>query len=111
MVMINVGLLCTNASATVRPAMSSVVSMLEGNTVVSGFVSDPSVSSNEMKEAMWEHFQQIKEQNIMSDSQKESVSSSLIQSTSTDGPWTASSTSGVDLYPINLYSNYLEKRA
>ncbi|XP_059438804.1 probable leucine-rich repeat receptor-like serine/threonine-protein kinase At3g14840 [Corylus avellana] len=109
MVMINVGLLCTNASAAVRPTMSSVVSMLEGNTVVPGLVSDPSVSNNEMKEAMWEHFQQTKEQN-MSDSQKESVSSSLIQSTST-GPWTASSTSGVDLYPLNLYSDYLEKRA
>ena len=110
MVMINVALLCTNASAAVRPAMSSVVSMLEGNTVVSGLVSDPSVSSNEMKEAMWEHFHQIKEQN-MHVSQIESASSTLIHSTSTDGPWTASSTSATDLYPVNLDSNYLEKRA
>jgi hypothetical protein len=107
MVMINVALLCTNASAAVRPTMSSVVGMLESKVVVPEFVSDPSASNNEIKEAMWEHFQQIKE----SESQIESVSSALIHSTSTDGPWTASSTSGVDLYPVNLYSDNLEKRA
>jgi len=32
--MINVALLCSSVSAAVRPAMSSVVSMLEGNAVV-----------------------------------------------------------------------------
>ncbi|XP_059442079.1 probable leucine-rich repeat receptor-like serine/threonine-protein kinase At3g14840 [Corylus avellana] len=109
MVMINVALLCTNASAAIRPAMSSVVSMLEGGTIVPELVLDPSVSNKEMKEAMWEHFQQIKEHNMHA-SQIESVSSRLIQSTSMDGPWTASSTSTVDLYPVNLDSTYLEKR-
>jgi hypothetical protein len=52
MVMINVALLCTNASAAIRPTMSSVVSMLEGSTIVPVLVSDPSVSDKEMKEAM-----------------------------------------------------------
>jgi hypothetical protein len=102
MVMINVGLLCANASAAVRPTMSAVVSMLEGDVVVPRLVSDPSVSNNEMKEAMWEKYQQSKQQN-RSGSQKESIS--------TDGPWTASSTSAADLYPVNLDSDYLEKRS
>ena len=34
MVMINVALVCTNVSPTLRPTMSSVVSMLEGKTIV-----------------------------------------------------------------------------
>jgi hypothetical protein len=102
MVMINVGLLCANASAAVRPTMSAVVSMLEGDIVVPGLVSDPSVSNNEMKEAMWEQYQQSKLQN-KSESQTESISM--------DDPWTASSTSAADLYPVNLDSDYLEKRS
>ncbi|XP_062169467.1 probable leucine-rich repeat receptor-like serine/threonine-protein kinase At3g14840 isoform X2 [Alnus glutinosa] len=102
MVMINVGLLCANASAAVRPTMSAVVSMLEGDVVVPRLVSDPSVSNNEMKEAMWQKYQQSKQQN-RSGSQKESIS--------TDGPWTASSNSAADLYPVNLDSDYLEKRS
>jgi hypothetical protein len=101
MVMINVGLLCANASAAVRPTMSAVVSMLEGDIVVPGLVSDPSVSNNEMKEAMWEQYQQSKQQN-RSGSQPESISM--------DGPWTTS-TSAADLYPVNLDSDYWEKRA
>ena len=34
MAMINVALLCTNVNAAARPAMSSVVSMLEGKAAV-----------------------------------------------------------------------------
>ncbi|XP_062169066.1 probable leucine-rich repeat receptor-like serine/threonine-protein kinase At3g14840 [Alnus glutinosa] len=102
MVMINVGLLCANASAAVRPTMSAVVSMLEGDIVVPGLVSDPSISNNEKKEAMWEQYQQSKQQN-RSGSQTESISM--------DDPWTSSSTSTADLYPVNLDSDYWEKRA
>ncbi|XP_059453465.1 probable leucine-rich repeat receptor-like serine/threonine-protein kinase At3g14840 [Corylus avellana] len=76
MVMINVGLRCTNDSAAVRPTMSSVVSILEGKAVVPGLVSDPSVSHKKMNEEMWEHFQQSKEHHI-SESEIESVSSTL----------------------------------
>ncbi|XP_039686619.1 probable leucine-rich repeat receptor-like serine/threonine-protein kinase At3g14840 isoform X2 [Medicago truncatula] len=39
MVMINVALLCANDTSNLRPSMSSVVSMLEGMTVVPEFVS------------------------------------------------------------------------
>ncbi|XP_054812387.1 probable LRR receptor-like serine/threonine-protein kinase At1g53430, partial [Prosopis cineraria] len=48
MVMINVALLCTNPSSSLRPPMSSVLSMLEGRTVVPEFVSDQSEEANMM---------------------------------------------------------------
>ncbi|XP_024019976.1 probable LRR receptor-like serine/threonine-protein kinase At1g07650 isoform X2 [Morus notabilis] len=43
--MLNVALLCTNASPTLRPTMSQVVSMLEGRTEVQDLLSDPGFSS------------------------------------------------------------------
>ncbi|KAJ1383753.1 Serine-threonine/tyrosine-protein kinase, catalytic domain [Sesbania bispinosa] len=53
LVMINVALLCTNATSNLRPSMSLVVSMLEGKIVVPEFVSDPNEVMDEMKlEAM-----------------------------------------------------------
>lgn len=45
MVMLNVALLCTNASPTLRPTMSQVVSMLEGRTAVQDLLSDPGFST------------------------------------------------------------------
>ena len=104
MVMINVALLCTNVTSNLRPSMSSVVSMLEGNTVVPEFVSDSSEVMDEKKlEAMRQYYYQI-EQNSTSKSQKQS------QSLLTDGPWTASSSSAADLYPVRLDSSYWEAR-
>ncbi|XP_058100957.1 probable LRR receptor-like serine/threonine-protein kinase At1g07650 isoform X2 [Magnolia sinica] len=43
--MLNVALLCTNASPTLRPTMSTVVSMLEGRTIVQTPISDPGLLS------------------------------------------------------------------
>lgn len=43
--MLNVALLCTNASPTLRPTMSSVVSMLEGHTAIQPPISGPGLSS------------------------------------------------------------------
>lgn len=45
MVMLNVALLCTNASPTLRPTMSQVVSMLEGWTDIQDLLSDPGYSA------------------------------------------------------------------
>lgn len=101
--MIDVALLCANISAAIRPSMSTVVSILEGSAVVPEFASDSSVTNDEMKmKAMWDHFQHDKELK---------VGDSRTQSRSIDGPLTASSTSAADLYPINMHSDYLEKRA
>ncbi|XP_021833846.1 probable leucine-rich repeat receptor-like serine/threonine-protein kinase At3g14840, partial [Prunus avium] len=44
MLTINVALLCCNVTSTVRPTMSSVVSMLEGRAAVQELVSDPNAS-------------------------------------------------------------------
>ena len=41
--LIRVALLCTNASPVLRPTMSEVVSMLEGQTAVLEVVSDPGI--------------------------------------------------------------------
>lgn len=43
--MLNVALLCTNASPTLRPSMSQVVSILEGRTEVHELLSDPGFSA------------------------------------------------------------------
>jgi hypothetical protein len=91
MVMINVGLLCTNVTSTLRPSMSSVVSMLEGRTVVPEFVSGSSEVMDEKKlEVMRQHYHQIEESTI-------TKSQTQSQSLSIDGPWTASSSSTVDV--------------
>ncbi|KAK2368162.1 putative leucine-rich repeat receptor serine/threonine-protein kinase [Trifolium repens] len=102
--MINVALLCTNATSNLRPSMSSVVSMLELRTVVPEFVSDSSEVMDEQKmESTRRHYYKM-EENKVSQLQTQSESSS------NDGPWTATSSSAVDLYPVQLDSSYWEKR-
>ncbi|XP_057457765.1 probable leucine-rich repeat receptor-like serine/threonine-protein kinase At3g14840 [Lotus japonicus] len=59
MVMINVALLCASFSPTLRPSMSTVVSMLEGRTIVQEVVPDTSGVSDDKKfEAMRQYYQQ-----------------------------------------------------
>ncbi|WJX67809.1 hypothetical protein P8452_52245 [Trifolium repens] len=102
--MINVALLCTNATSNLRPSMSSVVSMLEGKTMVPEFVSESSEVMDENKaEVMRQHYYQM-EENTTNKSQTQS------QSLLKDGPWTASSSSAADLYPIHNDSSYWEDR-
>nr|XP_004488995.1 probable leucine-rich repeat receptor-like serine/threonine-protein kinase At3g14840 isoform X1 [Cicer arietinum]XP_027191464.1 probable leucine-rich repeat receptor-like serine/threonine-protein kinase At3g14840 isoform X2 [Cicer arietinum] len=104
MVVINVALLCTNDTSNLRPSMSSVVNMLEGRIVVPEFVSDSSEVMDENKfEVMRQYYSQM-EGNKVSKSQTQSRSSS------TDGPWPASSSSALNLYPIHSDSSYWEKR-
>jgi hypothetical protein len=75
MVMINVGLLCTNETSNLRPSMSSVVSMLEGRTVVPEFVSESSEVMNEQKlQEMSQYYSQIDENSKVSKSQSRSLS-------------------------------------
>lgn len=98
--MINIGLQCTNVVSADRPAMSSVVSMLEGKIAVKEVVSDPSISKQDVN-AMWSQIYRQKGQ---------TTSESQTQSLTMDGPWTGSSTTASDLYPINMDSKYLENR-
>ncbi|KAB5511969.1 hypothetical protein DKX38_028997 [Salix brachista] len=86
--MINVALLCTNQSPALRPAMSIVVSMLEGKTDVEELVMDPSRLSDQ---AGYE---------LASFNGSSSETKSLVKSF--EGPCTApSSPSTQDLYSIN----------
>ncbi|KAH1092374.1 hypothetical protein J1N35_019631 [Gossypium stocksii] len=65
MVMLNVALLCTNASPTLRPTMSQVVSMLEGRTAVQDLLSDPGFSCMDSKfKALVNHFWQNPSQTL-----------------------------------------------
>ncbi|KAA8524030.1 hypothetical protein F0562_010539 [Nyssa sinensis] len=102
MMMINVALLCTDVSLAVRPAMSLVVSMLEGRAVIQELIANTSFSSDKMK------LEEMK--NPYQHSPEASMSDSLIQSMAIEGPWTGSSTSATDLYPVNLNSDYLVNR-
>ncbi|KAI5411509.1 hypothetical protein KIW84_056550, partial [Lathyrus oleraceus] len=64
MVMINVALLCTHVSPMHRPTMSSVVSMLEGNSVVEEVVSDTSQVFEGKKLEMIQQYYQQNENNV-----------------------------------------------
>ncbi|KAF5176195.1 Leucine-rich repeat receptor protein kinase ems1 [Thalictrum thalictroides] len=79
MVMLNVSLLCTSASPTLRPTMSQVVSMLEGKTPIQDLLSDPGFSTIDSRvKAIRNHFWQVH-------------SETETQSMLTDGPYTHSS--------------------
>ncbi|KAK3005978.1 hypothetical protein RJ639_017048 [Escallonia herrerae] len=59
MVMLNVSLMCTNASPTLRPTMSQAINMLEGRTDVQDLLSDPGFSTVDTKfKAIRNHFWQ-----------------------------------------------------
>ncbi|XP_024987464.1 probable LRR receptor-like serine/threonine-protein kinase At1g07650 [Cynara cardunculus var. scolymus] len=59
MTMLNVALLCTNASPTLRPTMSQAMNMLEGRTNVQDLLSDPGFSTiNPKVKALRNHFWQ-----------------------------------------------------
>ncbi|KAM1461831.1 hypothetical protein ACFXTO_046961 [Malus domestica] len=82
MVVLNVALLCTNASPTLRPTMTQVVSMLEGRTAVQDLLSDPGFSAiNSKFRAIRNHFWQHP---------------SCTQSMSTNGPKTDASGSYIE---------------
>ncbi|KAK7324507.1 hypothetical protein VNO77_28110 [Canavalia gladiata] len=102
MTMVKVALLCTNVTSNLRPSMSSVLSMLEGKTMVSEIVSHPSEVMDEMKlELMRQYYSQMEEN-------KTSEARSLILTI--DVPWTASSSSAVNLNQGHLDASYLKKK-
>ncbi|XP_058103389.1 uncharacterized protein LOC131246946 [Magnolia sinica] len=76
-VMINVALLCTNASPVPRPAMSAVVSMLEGRSDVQDSIPNSSFSSG-----YWKHStSSSRYEEIQSQSMSPSLGQTLIVST------------------------------
>ncbi|CAI9089111.1 OLC1v1023619C1 [Oldenlandia corymbosa var. corymbosa] len=84
---LNVALLCTNAAPTLRPIMSQVVSMLEGQTDIQDILSEPGLSmaasklgSSTIRSHFWQH----------------SPSRSQTRSMSTSYPYSNSSASNPD---------------
>ncbi|XP_061984208.1 probable LRR receptor-like serine/threonine-protein kinase At1g29720 isoform X2 [Populus nigra] len=92
--MIKLALLCTNASPSLRPAMSEVVSMLEGQTSIQEMISDPSIYGDDLhSKRLKGHYQQVMDQSLKSTQDLFPPS---------DKSWIGnSSTSAHDLYPIN----------
>ncbi|XP_034889940.2 probable LRR receptor-like serine/threonine-protein kinase At1g29720 [Populus alba] len=92
--MIKLALLCTNASPSLRPAMSEVVSMLEGQTSIQEMISDPSIYGDDLHSKLLKgHYQQVMDQSLNSKQDLFPPS---------DKSWIGnSSTSAHDLYPIN----------
>ncbi|KAL8087897.1 hypothetical protein AgCh_037875 [Apium graveolens] len=95
---INLTLLCTNVSPVVRPAMSSVVGILEGRSLMQDYFSDRSTYS-EIKQPT--DFLDIQKQSYVTSSSGDSQ----LKDESMTYSWTASPTSRSDLYPINVESN------
>ncbi|KAF9618119.1 hypothetical protein IFM89_000235 [Coptis chinensis] len=88
MKMLNVGLLCSNPSPTLRPAMSAVVSMLEGHSPVQA----PLV----VRGSMTDHLRLKAFEKLSQDSQTQSSlysHDSQTQEITMDGPWADSSIS------------------
>ncbi|KAF7822596.1 putative LRR receptor-like serine/threonine-protein kinase [Senna tora] len=91
--MLNMALLCTNASPTLRPSMSSVVSMLEGKTPIQTPISKRSDSSLRLDA-------RFKALELLSRDSQTLVSSTIFSQESVersgksmDGPWTDSTIS------------------
>ncbi|KAJ6753908.1 hypothetical protein OIU79_026691 [Salix purpurea] len=104
MKMLHLALLCTNQSPSLRPLMSSVVRMLEGNIPVKAPIINHGSTD---QEARFKAFQLLSQ-----DSQTQASTSSQIsevqRSRSRDGPWIDSSFSlqsqdeTKDLYPFSM---------
>uniref|UniRef100_A0A5B7C9D3 non-specific serine/threonine protein kinase n=1 Tax=Davidia involucrata TaxID=16924 RepID=A0A5B7C9D3_DAVIN len=95
--MIKIALLCTNPSPALRPTMSAVVSMLEGQINIHDLITDPRIYGDEFRfKALREKYDELQLHNS-NETQTLIDTSEAIQIGS-------SSTSAHDLYQINLDS-------
>ncbi|XP_059435615.1 probable LRR receptor-like serine/threonine-protein kinase RFK1 isoform X3 [Corylus avellana] len=91
-IMVKVALLCTNASSSLRPTMSEVVSMLEGRMTVPDAIPEPSTYSEDLR------FKAMRD--LHRQRQEHSSSGSQIQNSTTGHTFYSSSTSGYDFGEI-----------
>ncbi|KAB5521335.1 hypothetical protein DKX38_025654 [Salix brachista] len=104
MKMLHLALLCTNQSPSLRPLMSSVVRMLEGNIPVKAPIINHGGTDQEARFRALELLSQDSQTQVSTSSQ----SSEVQRSRSRDGPWIDSSFSlqsqdeTKDLYPISI---------
>ncbi|CAL5412400.1 unnamed protein product [Camellia sinensis] len=95
--MIKIALLCTNPSPAHRPAMSAIVSMLEGHLDIQDLVMDPSIYGDEYR------FRSLKDKYDELQLQSSNEAQSLIDSTVMTQIGSSSASTN-DLYQINLDS-------
>ncbi|CAL5405969.1 unnamed protein product [Camellia sinensis] len=112
--MLNVALLCTNISPSLRPSMSSAVSMLEGQSPIQAPVIKCNSLNEDMRFKAFERLTQDSQTHVFTFS----VDSQVQRSTLMDGPWidslvsvpsinevrdhSSSSKLLLDLYDVNL---------
>ncbi|KAH9723382.1 putative LRR receptor-like serine/threonine-protein kinase [Citrus sinensis] len=89
MTMLNIALLCTNPSPTLRPTMSSAVSMLEGKTAVQAPIIRRNSDSQDARFRAFEILSQDSQTHVSTLSQE----SEMQRTMSIDAPWTDSSVS------------------
>lgn len=90
--MVKIALLCTNASPSVRPAMSEVVKMLEGRMEIPDLIPEPSSYNEDLR------FKAMRD--MRKQQQSQSLSESQTQN-STMQTFESSCTSGNEFYDIN----------
>ncbi|PON42867.1 Tyrosine-protein kinase [Parasponia andersonii] len=95
---LKVALLCTNASSVLRPTMSEVVSMLEGQTQIQEVVSDPGIYGDDLANDL--RFKPLKAyyQQLQNKSATETKDSNSLNTKFTEP---STSTSAQDLYKNN----------
>ncbi|XP_058221396.1 probable LRR receptor-like serine/threonine-protein kinase At1g53430 isoform X2 [Rhododendron vialii] len=89
--MLNIALLCTNPSPTLRPLMSSVVSMLEGKSPIQAPLIKRGLPNEDLRFKAFERISQDSHSHISTSAF--SVDSQVQRSMSMDGPWIDSSVS------------------
>ncbi|XP_008225246.1 PREDICTED: probable LRR receptor-like serine/threonine-protein kinase RFK1 isoform X1 [Prunus mume] len=92
-IMVKVALICTNASASLRPSMSEVVSMLEGQTLVPDVIPEPSTYREDLR------FKAMRD--LHRQRQDHSLSISRTQHSTTVNTFESTSTSGLEFSEIN----------
>ncbi|XP_019453518.1 PREDICTED: probable LRR receptor-like serine/threonine-protein kinase At1g53430 [Lupinus angustifolius] len=91
--MLSLALLCTNPSPTLRPSMSSVVSMLEGKTPIQASIVMCGESSESNQDARFKALQLLSQDSQTLVSSQFSQESMHERDKSVDGPWIDSSLS------------------
>lgn len=92
--MIKVSLLCTNASPSLRPTMSEVVTMLEGKTAIPDIIPEAGSYSQDLR------FKALRDQKGLRRRQDPAATQSQ-HSTSAEFSQCSSSTGAQDLYEVN----------
>ncbi|XP_021801242.1 probable LRR receptor-like serine/threonine-protein kinase RFK1 [Prunus avium] len=85
-IMVKVALICTNASASLRPSMSEVVSMLEGQIPVPDVIPEPSTYREDLRfKAMRDLHRQRQDHSLSISGTQHSTTVHTFESTSTSG--------------------------